>query len=136
MSAFDPMRRLPLLLALFASPALSETPLTAAEFEAHVLGKTVTYSRQGGVYGIEEYLDGRRVRWSAAPNLCQYGSWFADSDAICFVYDDNQVPQCWTFWLRDGRLVALSTEAAPGSELYETEASTQGLSCPGPDVGV
>lgn len=130
------MRRLAFALLLWPVPALAEPPLTAAGFEAHVAGKTVTYARQGTVFGIEEYLADRQVRWSVAPNLCLYGRWYPQDDDICFVYTDDPAPHCWTFWLKDGALVALSAGGDPGSELFEVEASTDGLPCPGPDVGV
>ena len=127
----------PLLAAtLFALPAFAETPMTGAEFETNTTGETVTYDYGGGVFGTEEYLEGRKVRWSTAPNECQYGSWYPQGDDICFVYEYSPTPACWTFWLRDGALVALSTNGIAGEELHEVEASDQGLPCPGPDVGV
>ena len=133
----DAMRLLPVVMALWPLQALAETPLTAEAFEAHVLGKTVTYSRLGSIFGIEEYLTDRQVRWSVAPNLCQYGTWYPQDDDICFVYEGDPAPHCWTFWLRDGALVAQPADAGgSGFELKESAASTQGLACPGPDVGV
>lgn len=128
--------RWPLLLALFAAPALAETPLTADQFEAHVTGKTITYRQYDYVFGIEEYLPDRKVRWSTAPDQCLYGSWYPQGDDICFRYEADPIPACWTFWLRDGALVALSTDGQPGEELHEVEAGDKGLPCPGPDVGV
>lgn len=130
------MRPLVLTLALWPLQALADTPLTAAEFEAHVLGKTVTYADSAGVYGIEEYLADRMVRWSVAPNLCQYGTWYPEGDSICFVYEDAPDPSCWTFWLKGSALTALQVNAPPGSELHEVAANDQGLPCPGPDLGV
>lgn len=122
-------------LALVALPAAAETPITPGEFEAHVTGKTVTYRQFETIFGIEEYLPDRKVRWSVAPNECLYGSWYPSGQDICFVYEDNPTPACWTFWLRDGALVALSVLAEPGQELHEIASSTQPLPCPGPDVG-
>jgi len=121
---------------LSAWPAGAETPLSAAGFEAHVTGKTITYGQYGSIFGIEEYLPGRQVRWSVAENLCQYGIWFQQDDMICFVYEDDPTSHCWTFWLEGGALVALSDDALPGAELRELGQSTEPLSCPGPDVGV
>ena len=129
------MRALILALAL-ATPAFAETPITAEEFEAHVTGKTLTYQQYEGVFGIEEYLEGRKVRWSTAPNECLYGTWYPQGENICFVYEYDPNPACWTFWMEGGALVALSTSGLPGEELHETNASNQGLPCPGPDVGV
>lgn len=131
----DPMR-LALLLALLPTLAGAETPITAEEFEAHVTGKTVTYQQFDSLFGIEEYLPDRKVRWSTAPNECLYGTWYPQGDDICFVYEYDPEPACWTFWLKDGALVALSTKGLPGEELHEVDASDQGLPCPGPDVGV
>lgn len=129
------MRTTALILALISGPALAETPITAAEFEAHVTGKTVTYQQFGTLFGVEEYLPDRKVRWSVAPNECQYGSWYPQDDTICFVYEYSPTPACWTFWLKGGALVALSVTAAPGEELYEVKADTKPLPCPGPDIG-
>jgi hypothetical protein len=130
------MRKVLLLLALLASPAAAEPPLTAEQFEAHVTGKTVTYRQYDSVFGTEEYLPGRKVRWSVAPDQCLYGSWYPQADDICFVYEYDPTPHCWTFWLRDGALVALSSGGQPGEELTEVDASPQPLPCPGPEVGV
>jgi hypothetical protein len=127
---------LPALAALAALPALAETPLSAEAFEAYVTGQTITYQQFDFIFGIEEYLPGRQVRWSVAPDLCQYGIWYPQDDDICFVYEDDPTPHCWTFWLRGGALVALSVTALPGAELTEIDRTDRGLSCPGPDVGV
>lgn len=119
-----------------AQSAGAETPLSAEAFEAHVTGRTITFQRHGRIFGVEQYLTDRRVRWSVQPDLCQYGIWYARDDDICFVYEDDPLPSCWTFWLRDGALVALSTLDSPGQELYEVDSNQTPLPCPGPDVGV
>ena len=124
------------LACLLTTPALADTPITADQFEAHVTGKTITYQQFETVFGIEEYLPGRKVRWSTAPDECQYGSWYPQGGDICFLYEYDPVPACWTFWLKDGALVALSSNGLPGEELDEVEASDQPLPCPGPEVGV
>jgi hypothetical protein len=141
MSASDAMRPFLLAAALVGAtgPGLADVDqpsLTAEEFETHVTGKTVTYSQFGSLFGIEEYLPDRQVRWSVAENTCQYGSWYPQGRDICFVYEDDPTPHCWTFWRDKDRLVALSVGAGPGEELHEVERSDQPLSCPGPDVGV
>jgi hypothetical protein len=123
-------------LSAIALPVAAQTPLTAEEFEAHVTGKTVTYRQGQSLFGIEEYLDGRKVRWSVAPGECQSGSWYPEDRSICFVYEYDPVPHCWTFWKEDGALVALSDTGQPGEELYEADRSETPLDCPGPDIGV
>ena len=141
-------RALILALALWPALAAADTPpagemtlshgapITAETFEAHVTGKTVTYHQHGFLFGIEEYLAGRKVRWSVTADTCQYGVWYPSGQALRSLYENDPRPACWTFWLMDGALVALSTEAAPGQELYETSADTTPLPCPGPDLGV
>jgi hypothetical protein len=138
MSGSDPVRTLLLSLALagLASAASAQTPLTAEEFEAHVTGKTITYRQMGNLFGIEQYLDGRKVRWSVAPGECRYGSWYPEDNSICFVYEYDPTPHCWTFWMEGGALVALSDSGIPGPELHEADRSDTPLNCPGPDVGV
>lgn len=125
-----------LLTLALAAPARADSPIGALAFEAHVEGRTIAYQQFGSLYGTEEYLPGRRVRWSTAPDHCQYGSWYPQGEDICFVYEADPTPTCWTFWLRDGALVALSNADAPGAELYEITQDQPPLSCPGPDVGV
>jgi len=129
---------LALVLVVALAPALAraETPMTAEAFEAHVTGKTLTYQRSGLPFGIEEYLEGRQVRWSVSPDHCQYGKWYPEGHDICFVYENDPNTSCWTFWLRQGALVALSVSDLPGNELYETARDDLPLPCPGPGVGV
>jgi hypothetical protein len=139
MWGYDPMMILrAAVLACLASAAVAQTdaPITAQEFEAHVTGKTVTYQQFGSIFGVEEYLEDRKVRWSVTADTCQYGSWYPEGDYICFVYEYDPAPACWTFWMRDGGLVALSIADAPGAELYEVARDQTPLPCPGPDVGV
>jgi hypothetical protein len=126
-----------LLLAPLAAPlaANAETPMTATEFETHVTGMTVTYQQAGGIFGIEEYLPGRKVRWSVAPGECQYGSWYPEADAICFVYEYDPTPHCWTFWMQGGVMMARPASALPGADLSEVDRSASPLPCPGPDLG-
>lgn len=132
--------RAPLLaLALTLAPlavAAEGTPMTAEEFDAYVTGKTLTYSQYGNLFGIEEYLPDRKVRWKYSEDICQYGSWFQREDMICFVYEYDEAEHCWKFWHEGDGLTALSINDAPGAELKEDAQTTNGLNCPGPDVGV
>ncbi len=129
-------------LALFSTAFVhadnaTQTPLTASQFEAYTTGKTLTYSRLGSEpYGAEEYLPGRRVQWAFEGDSCKMGQWYEEAGQICFVYEDNPAPQCWSFFLRDGGLVAQFENDAASAPLYEIAQSDEPLFCPGPQVGV
>ncbi len=124
-------------LMLTATLAQAEAPMTVAEFEAYVTGKTLTYSQFGQPYGTEEYLPDRKVRWAFTEDICQYGRYYEeDPGRICFVYEYDPTPHCWTFWRDGAGLKALSISDTPGSELSEVSQTDDPLACAGPDVGV
>jgi hypothetical protein len=125
-----------LVLTVLPYCAHAETPMTVAEFEAYVTGKTLTYSQFDEVYGVEEYLPDRKVRWAFTEDICQYGRYYEQDDLICFVYEYDTTPHCWTFWRDGAGLKALSVSDLPGSELSEVSQTEVPLSCAGPDVGV
>jgi len=126
-----------LLLAapLAAHAAPDDVPLTPGQFEAYVMGQTLTYSAASGPYGAEEYLHDHRVRWSYLDGTCQDGRWYAAGDEICFVYELIPDPQCWRFYLRGERLMARFENDPGATELYETSHRSEPLICPGPRVG-
>lgn len=133
------MPRLALCLAMLtgsAQAAEPPVPLTGPEFEAYTTGKTLTFSQLGQVYGAEQYLPGRKVRWAFKGDTCRNGSWYEEADLICFVYDYDPTPQCWTFWRQDGRLTGLFVGDGSGAELSEVAQSPDPLACAGPDLGV
>lgn len=136
------MRALALAALLALAPALagaespSPAPMSAAEFDAYATGKTLTYSQYGEIFGTEEYLPNRRVRWQVTGDICQYGRWYEKDGLICFTYEYSEGEHCWSFWHEDGGLKALSVDDPPESELSEVKDATQGLTCPEPDVGV
>lgn len=127
-----------LALALsLASPALADRQLTAEEFEAYATGKTLTYAEGGQVYGVEQYLPNRRVRWAFVDDTCRLGHWYDNGGGeICFVYEHDATPQCWTFHQGPGGLRARFTNTPGSTELSEVEQSSEPLACTGPDVGV
>lgn len=131
------MRRLLLFTLLLARPAIAaDVPLSPSEFEALVTGHTLSYSSRSQVYGVEEYFDGRRVRWAFGDGQCIEGTWYDAGDQVCFVYEGFDTPQCWSFFLRNDSLVA-KYHNDPGLEpLHETKRQKEPLFCPGPDVGV
>jgi hypothetical protein len=127
-----------LIAALFTASAAyaADQPVSPSEFEAMVRGKTFAYSTGGAAYGAEEYLDDRRVRWSFLDGHCQDGEWYVSDDQICFIYDEIEAPQCWQFYLRNGRLMARFENNPMATELYETSRQDEPLLCLGPKIGV
>lgn len=119
-----------LLIAQTAVPAVASEPMSVAEFEAYVTGKTLTYTSNGVPYGVEQYLSGRRVLWQYLDSDCQAGEWYPDGELICFVYDAIDGPQCWTFFEEPTGLRALFMNEPGQTELYETNEREQPLICP------
>lgn len=120
-----------------ASPtgAAAQTPITADEFDAYATGKTLAYAQGNEIWGIEQYLPGRRVVWAFSADECQYGIWYPKDEEICFLYDNDTDPQCWTFF-REGDGLKAKFSGGDGTELAEVAQSDEPLNCPGPDVGV
>lgn len=125
-----------LLAAPLASPLAAQTPMSAEEFEAYVTGKTLYFGSGGTPYGAEQYLDDRRVRWSFLDGQCQDGYWYEDAGLICFLYENREDPQCWSFVRNGDGLTALFQDQPGGTELYEAQQSDEPMLCLGPDVGV
>lgn len=130
------MRALILALSLCPAAGLADDTLSAGEFDAYTQGHTFTYGSMGMPYGAEEYMANRRVRWSFLDGRCLVGEWYERDGLICFVYDEEPEPQCWSFRRGAGGLIARFENDPALNELYEVARSTEPLSCPGPDVGV
>ena len=129
--------RVVLALCLVTSRALAEpAPLSAEDFDALTLGRTMTWSEFGTVYGIEEYLPNRRVRWSAVGDDCKLGHWYGEGDAICFRYEDDPAPDCWIVTGSASGLLARYLTNPPEIDPVVVEDASGPLSCPGPEVGV
>ncbi len=126
------------LAATAGAPARSaEATMSAAEFEAYVTGRTLTYATRGGApYGAEQYLPNRRVIWTFLDGECLEGIWYEDAGQICFLYDFAPEPQCWTFWEGGAGLIARFENDPEARELYEVRQSSEPLRCLGPEVGV
>ena len=110
--------------------------MSAGAFEAYVTGKTLSYSTGVGPFGAEDYLDGRRVRWSYLDGECFEGIWYPMGDLICFAYDEIPEPQCWSFFLTNDGLFARFENRPGGTELYEKNELMEPLQCLGPRIGV
>lgn len=131
------MRVLALCLALIASlPAQAQQRMTAEEFDAYTQGKTLFYGREGAAYGAEIYHENRRVQWSFLDGECKEGRWFEQGAQICFVYEDNPDPQCWSFVKGPGGLIATFENEPESTALYEAQDAGEEMLCLGPKVGV
>lgn len=123
-------------LSLFSTAVAAQQPMTAAEFEQYVTGKTLYFGLSGQAYGGEEYLPNRQVRWSFLDGKCKQGFWYEEAQQICFVYEDKSDPQCWTFYAEDDKLRAVFENDPDSTVLYEANQNTKPMLCYGPDVGV
>ena len=126
-----------LCLALGAAcPALAAEPLSGAEFEAYVTGKTLYFGMDGQAYGVEQYKEDRRVVWSFLDGKCKDGVWYEEAGQICFVYEDSPTPQCWSFFREGSGLRAIFENNPESTVLYEARQSDEPMLCYGPEVGV
>ncbi len=121
-------------------PVQAQSAMTGAEFEAYVTGRTLTFAENGMIYGIEEYLSDRRVRWAFVEDECQEGYWYeAQIDGgpmICFVYEHApDDAQCWTFFRSARGLKARFMNDPAARELYEVQQSAEPMMCLGPRIG-
>lgn len=134
------MRRPALLLMLALAQPLAaaepDRPMTAAEFEAATVGRTLYYNSGGAAYGAEQYLPGRRVIWAFLGDDCRRGEWYESDGHICFVYEDTPEPQCWTFYPAPEGLTARFRGDPEGTPLVAVEESPEPMECLGPNPGV
>ncbi len=124
------------LTCLTALPALAAEPMSASDFESYVTGKTLYFGLNGDAYGVEEYLPDRQVRWSFLDGKCKDGFWYEDTGQICFVYEDDPAPQCWSFFKEGPGLRAVFENDPSSTVLYEANQDDEPMLCHGPDVGV
>lgn len=128
--------RAALLLALFATSAHADPLLTADEFDALTLGRTMTWAEFGQVYGVEQYLPDRQVRWTVVGDECKLGHWYPEGDAICFVYEDDPEPNCWAISVSGSGMQAYFLGDPPQTEPVIVEETHESMPCFGPEVGV
>ncbi len=130
------MRYIAALLIFLAAPTAAQDLLSAEEFDAYTRGKTLFYGQNGRAYGAEIYYDNRRVEWSFLDGECKTGEWYEDRGLICFVYEDNPNPQCWSFTKGATGLIARFENNPNTTELYEADEIGEEMLCLGPKVGV
>lgn len=128
------LRLVLLILALLPLPALAG--MSAEEFEAYTTGKTLHYSVNGQDYGVERYLEGRRVEWSFLDGDCKAGTWYEDAGRICFAYEDWGDPQCWVFTQTPTGLIAQFADRSEDGAVYRAYEKDEPMVCLGPKVGV
>ena len=130
------MKTLALLLTLIAAPLGAQDLMTAEEFDAYTRGKTLFFGQNGQAYGAEIYHENRRVEWSFLDGDCKTGEWYEDAGLICFIYENNPDPQCWSFTRGTGGLIARFENRPNTTELYEAQDTDEKMLCLGPKVGV
>ncbi|MEY8831459.1 hypothetical protein AB9K34_24105 [Sedimentitalea sp. XS_ASV28] len=123
-------------LCLAAGQAAAQDPMSAEAFDAYTRGKTLYYGYDGKAYGVERYLDDRRVIWSFLDGKCMQGVWYQKDEQICFVYEDRLDVQCWAFSLGPRGLVARFENSPDETQLYEARENDDEMLCYGPEVGV
>jgi hypothetical protein len=123
------------LAAVLTTPASADPLLDAAEFEALTEGRTMTWASYGQVYGVEQYLPGRRVRWTELGDDCKLGHWYMQGPAICFLYEDDPTPACWEITLSGAGMLAVEISDPPGEEPVVVKETTETMPCFGPEVG-
>ncbi len=128
--------RAALLLALLATSAHAEPLLTAEEFDALTLGRTMTWAEFGQVYGVEQYLPDHQVRWTELGTDCKLGHWYQEGTAICFLYEDDPEPNCWAISQSVSGMQASFLADPPGNEPVVVEETHEPMPCFGPEVGV
>lgn len=122
-------------LVLLALPLQAQDLLTADEFDALTLGRTMTWAEFGQVYGVEQYLPGRRVRWTELGDDCKLGHWYQQGQAICFLYEDDPTPACWDISLSGAGMLAVDLSDPPGDAPVVIEETSETMPCFGPKVG-
>lgn len=128
--------RAALTVCLLVGGTASAETMSAAEFDAYTKGKTLFFGQTGKPYGAERYLENRRVQWSFLDGNCKDGYWYEEAGEICFVYEDKNTPQCWTFEEGHNGLIARFSGDPQKVDLYEAQDKDQEMICLGPDIGV
>ncbi len=119
-----------LICLLLAAPAHAQDPMTAAEFDAYVTGRTITFrTPTNPLFGVERYLPNRRVMWSTFDGTCQYGVWFESKGDICFRYNHDPEHKCWTIYAEPEGLRGVFTTRPGTTVIYEVPERDEPLIC-------
>jgi hypothetical protein len=126
------MRAFSLFLIFITTTAQAEAPMNAAEFDAYVTGRIVSFGVEDNAgFGVEQYLENRRVIWSRGDGTCTNGVWYESKGNICFRYDGDPEPKCWAIY-RDGDGMRAVYATRPNTTvIFETEDYSVPLICDG-----
>ena len=130
------MGRLLIFFCLFAAGVQAQSLITPEEFEDISEGKTLYFNNIDGFHGAEQYFADREVKWKFAEGQCQTGYWYAEGDAICFQYDNEQFPICWHFWQEQTGIYAQLLPDTGGPPLKLEFVDTREILCDEPYLGV
>jgi hypothetical protein len=123
------MRSLAICLAL-ATPLAAQETMTGPEFDAYATGKTITFRTVlNPEFGVERYLPGQRVMWSAFDGTCQYGVWFESKGDICFRYEGDPENKCWSIYNDPQGLRGVYTTTPNTTIIYEVLGRDDPLIC-------
>lgn len=124
------MGRLIALLLAAPAMAMAQEPMSGADFDAYTQNRTLTFGLPNdAVHGVEQYLPDRRVIWSPAPGECIDGTWYADSNNICFVYENDPEHKCWLVFRTERGIRAEFQNRPGGSILFEAVDDPAPLIC-------
>ncbi|WP_106744726.1 hypothetical protein [Yoonia maritima] len=124
------MLRALFFLLISSTATQAQDRMGATDFEAHVEGRTLVYRYLAdNSIGIERYLAGRRVMWSSQAGICQYGVWYESKGDICFRYDHDPEPKCWTVYDEPGGLRGIFTNRPPFTVIREMPDRNDPLIC-------
>lgn len=122
--------RCALVALLLTPPAMAETPMTGAEFDAYATGRIMSFGTEGDpTFGVEQYLPGRRVIWSTGNGECRNGVWYESKGDICFRYDGDPEPKCWAIYREETGIRAIFTTRPDTTVIFEAEDYTVPLIC-------
>jgi len=115
---------------MLCAPAQAQEAMNGAEFDAYVTGRTITFrTTTNPEFGVERYLPGKRVMWSAFDGTCQYGVWFESKGDICFRYEGDPEHKCWAIFDEANGLRGVYTTRPNTTVIYEVLGRDDPLIC-------
>lgn len=128
-----------LVLVFFLSwpalPLTAEEIVSPEEFKKLSEGKTLYFTYNGELFGIEQFYKRKRSTWQYSDGECVDGTWHAEEDLICFAYRGEPEVQCWHFLKTEEGYAARAEGADPELDLKLSFVDTTPLDCKGPSVG-